>query len=55
MCKSQGCRTANATNNLQEAKPLIHQYVDIIKTQIKKAIDYTGKQGQLLKKFKDIE
>ena len=47
--------TANNVNNSQEEIQLINRYEDIIKTQNKKAIKYIGKQGELLKKFKDIE
>ena len=44
--------TTTATSDPQEAILIIHRYEDIIKTQNKKAISYTGKQGQLLEKFK---
>ena len=37
----------NETANLQEALRIINRYVDIIKTQNKKAIEYIGKQGEL--------
>ena len=47
--------TANNVNNSQEAITVVHRYEEIIKTQNKKTIGYTGKQGELLKKFKDIE
>ena len=47
--------TANSVNNSQEPIAIIRRYVEIIKTQNKKAIGYTGKQGELLKKFKDTE
>ena len=48
-------KTGNNVNNSQEAIIIIRRYEDIIKTQNKKAIGYIGKQGQLLKKFKDTE
>ena len=47
--------TANNVNNSQELILIIHCYEAIIKIQNKKAIGYIGKQGQLLKKFKDTE
>ena len=47
--------TANNVNNTQEAITIIRRYEEIIKTQNEKAIGYTGKQGELLKKFKDTE
>ena len=47
--------TANNANNSQEAVVMMHRYEDIIKTQNEKAIGYIGKQGELLKKFKDTE
>ena len=47
--------TDSEINNSQEALIIRHCYEDIIKTQNKKAIGYTGKQGQLLKTFKDTE
>ena len=47
--------TASNVNNSQEAIKIINQYKNIIKTQNKKAIAYIGKQGELLKKFKDTE
>ena len=47
--------TGNATNELEEAIILIHQYEDIIRTQKKKSIGFIGKCGQLSKKFKDTE
>ena len=34
---------------------MICRYADIIKTQNKKIIWYIGKQGELLKKFRDTE
>lgn len=34
---------------------IIQKYEDVIKTQNKRALNYAGKQGQLLKKFKDTE
>ena len=40
--------TGNNLNNSQEAIILIRRYEEIIKTQNKKAIRYTGKQGELL-------
>ena len=40
--------TANNINNSQEAIVLIRRYEEIIKTQNKKAIGYTAKQGELL-------
>ena len=48
-------KTANNVINSQDAKLIIRRYEDINKIQNKKAIGYIGKQGQLLKKFKDIE
>ena len=47
--------TANNVNNSQEAIAIIRRYMEIIKKKNKKAIGYTGKQGELLKKFKDTE
>ena len=47
--------TVKNVNNFQEATKIINRYEEIIKTQIKKAIGYIGKQGELLKKFKDTE
>ena len=47
--------TVNNVNSFQEATKIINRYEDIIKTQIRKAIGYIGKQGELLKKFKDTE
>ena len=47
--------TVNNVNNFREATKIINRYEDIIKTQIKKAVGYIGKQGELLKKFKDTE
>ena len=47
--------TANNVNNYQDAIVIIRRCEDIIKTQNKKAIDYTGKKGELLKKFRDTE
>ena len=46
--------TANNVNNSQEAIIIICRYEDI-KTHNKKAKGYIGKQGELLKKFKDTE
>ena len=40
-------KTANNVNNSQEAILIINIYEEIIKTQIKKARGYIGKQGQL--------
>ena len=37
------------------ATAIIHCYEEIIKTQNKKAIVYTGKQGKFLKKSEDTE
>ena len=36
--------TTSETNESQKALIIIHHYKDIIKTQNKKAIGYTGKQ-----------
>ena len=47
--------TANNVNNSQEAIVIIRRYEDIIKRQNKKSIGYIGKQGELLKQFKDTE
>ena len=47
--------TANNVNNYLEAIVMIRRYEDINKTQNKKTIGYVGKQGELLKKFKDTE
>ena len=47
--------TANNVSNSQEAIVIIRRYKVIIKTQNKKAIQYIGKQGELLKKFKNSE
>ena len=44
----------NKTNAPQEAILIIRCYENSIKTQNKKAMGYIGKQGQLLKNFKDI-
>lgn len=38
-----------------EAIILINQYKDLIKTQRKKVIAYVAKQGEILKKLKDLE
>ena len=46
---------ANNVSNSQEATALIHRYKVVIKTQNKKAIGYTGKQGELFKTFKVTE
>ena len=46
--------TANATKDPTEAVVII-QREEIIKMQNKRAIVYIGKQGQLLKKFKDTK
>ena len=46
-------KTANTVSISQEAILIINRYEDIIKTQNKKAIEFIGKQGQLLKNFKD--
>ena len=43
--------TTNNVNNFQEAIKIINHYEDIIK----KTIGYIGKQGELLKRFKDTE
>ena len=48
-------KTANNVSNSQEAIHIIHRYEDIIKTQDKKGIVYTGKQEQFLKTFTDTE
>ena len=45
--------TANATKDPTEAVVIIQRCEEIIKMQNKRAIVYIGKQGQLLKKFKD--
>ena len=45
--------TINYVNKSQEAIFIIHRYEGIIKTPNKKAVGYIGKQGELLKKFKD--
>ena len=47
--------TANDVNNSQEVIRITNRYEDIIKTQNEKAIGYVGKQGELLKEFKDTE
>ena len=48
--------TVNNVSNSQDAIFIVRSYVEIIKTQNKKAIGlYIGKQGELLKKFKDTE
>ena len=47
--------TANNISNSQEAIVIIHRYEDIVKTQNKKSIGCIGKQGGLLKNFKDTE
>ena len=47
--------TVNNVNNSQEAILTIYRYEGNIKTQDKKAVEYIGKQGQLLRKFKDTE
>ena len=47
--------TGKNVHNSQEAVVIIRCYEDIIKAQNKKAIGYIGKQGELLKKFKDTE
>ena len=47
--------TAKNVNNSQETIVIIRLYEEIIKTQIKKAIGYIGKQGEVLKKFKNTE
>ena len=48
-------KTENNVNNSQKVILIIYCYRDIIETQNKKEIGYSGKQGQLLKKFKDTE
>ena len=54
--EEQGLNTkANNVKNFQETIALIYRYEKIIKTQNKKAIRYTGKLGELFKKFKDTE
>ena len=54
--EEQGLNTkANNIKNFQETIALIYRYEKIIKTQNKKAIRYTGKLGELFKKFKDTE
>ena len=47
--------TANNISNSQEAIVIIRRYEDIVKTQNKKSIGCIGKQGGILKNFKDIE
>ena len=47
--------TANATKDPTEAVVIIQRCEEIIKMQNKRAIVYIGKQGQLLKKFKDTK
>ena len=47
--------TANNVNNSQEIVLIIHRYEDIIKIRNKKGIGYIGKQGELLKRFKDTK
>ena len=48
-------KIANNVSNCQEATAIICRYKENIKTQNKKAIGHTGKQGELLKKFQDNE
>ena len=48
-------KTANRFNNSEEAMLIKRCYEDTIKRQNKKARGYIGKQGQLVKKFKDPE
>ena len=45
----------NNVNSSQKVISIIRRYEETIKTQNKRAIGYTGKQGELLKKFKDTE
>ena len=47
--------TANNISNSQEAIVIIRRYEDIAKTQNKQSIGCIGKQGGLLKNFKDTE
>ena len=47
--------TAKNVNNTEEAIAITRRYEEMIKTQNKKTISYTGKQGELLKKFKDTK
>ena len=46
-------KAANNINDSQEIIVIIPCFEEIIKTQNKKTIWYTGEQGELLKKFKD--
>ena len=46
--------TANSITDPLEAVRTI-RYEEIIKTQNKRAVGYVGKQGQPLKKFREIE
>ena len=46
---------ANDFKNSKEIIALIHHYEALSKHKDKKPIGYTGKQGELLKKFKDTE
>ena len=48
-------KRANNVNNFQKAIKIINRFEDIIKTQNIKAMGYIGKEGELLKKFKDTE
>ena len=47
--------TVNNVSNSQEAIVIIRRYEEIIKTQNKKSIRYSSKQGKYLKKFKYAE
>ena len=48
-------QTPNNVNNSQEAIAIISRYEKIIKIENTTVIGYTGKQKELLKKFKDIK
>ena len=47
--------TVNNFKNSQKAIVTIRRYDKVIKTKYKKAIGYIGKQGELLKRFKNTE
>ena len=50
--EEQGLKeTVNNVNNSQEAIVIVRRYEGLIKTQNQKAIGYTAKQGEILKKF----
>lgn len=47
--------TADVITDLIDAVRTLQRYEEIIKTQNNRVIGHTGKQGQLLKRFRKIE